>query len=444
MRASTLLAAVTAGILASASGRAADVSQLGKDLTPFGAITAGTADGLVPAWTGGVVKPPAGYQPGDDLVDPYAGEKPVLTITAANTQQYADKLTPGLLAMLRQYPDYKINVYGSHRSFAAPQALYDAAIANAGRAKLSADGDSISGARLSVPFPIPANGQQAIWNHLLRWRGESVDRRVDQVNPTQDGNFVRIGFHEKIRLPYNQSGGNDEGLVAEFWREVVSPPRFAGEIILVHDFVDPIQNPRQAWTYNPGQRRVRRAPEISYDTPGPQADALRTDDDYDGFNGALDRYDWKLVGRQVMYVPYNNYRAISTKPPVEQLIKAQFLNPDEIRFEPHRVWVVEATLKPGLRHIYSKRVLYLDEDSWETLLADNYDQRGQLWRVYHGYATQYYQVPATYAELAAWHDLNARRYTAFGLKNGLEPSMFNVKLDQADFTPDALRRAGVR
>jgi hypothetical protein len=229
-----------------------------------------------------------------------------------------------------------------------------------------------------------------------------------------------------------------------FLQEVLAPPRLAGQILLVHETMNQVTEPRQAWTYNPGQRRVRRAPNVAYDNPGTACDAQRTSDQLDMFNGAPDRYEWKLVGRREMYVPYNAYKIDAGGLPYEEILKPGHLNPDLLRYELHRVWVVDATLRPGTSHIYARRTFYLDEDSWQVLAVDSYDGRGQLWRISEAHPIQYYEVPIFWQTLEAHYDLQNGRYVALGLNNQEGPVKFDTPMSPDEFTPDSLRRAGRR
>ena len=220
----------------------------------------------------------------------------------------------------------------------------------------------------------------------------------------------------------------------------------AGGAVLVHETLDQVKEPRQAWGYNAGQRRVRRAPNLAYDTPIAAADGLRTADDTDMFNGAPDRYDWKLLGKKEIYIPYNNYKVSSPEVKYEELLKPGHLDPQYTRYELHRVWVVEGTLKPGARHIYSKRTLYLDEDSWSAAVVDQYDGRGELWRVSMAYLKNFYDLPYTWSALDVFHDLQARRYHVQNLDNE-EPGTIDFTQaipDDSYFKPSALRRRGTR
>lgn len=435
--------------LAPASGHAQSAADLGKSLTPFGGVKAGQQVGSwsIPAWDGGIATPPAGYKAGDHHQDPFAGEAPVATITAANAGEFASVLTEGAKRMLQKYPDYKMVLYPSHRSFAAPQAIYDATMANASSARLNESGDGVEGASRGIPFPVLTGndnqkGLQAIWNHLLRYRGTALLRRVGQVNPTANGDYTLIVIAEKLLLPY--SAGEPGNALAYFLQEVVSPASRAGLILLVHDTINQVAEPRNAWTYNPGQRRVRLAPNIAYDAPGTAADGQRTTDNFDMFNGSPDRYNWTYVGLQPMIVPYNDYKLHAKGIPYDQIVKPGHINQDLARYELHRVHVVDATLKSGTSHIYAKRRFYIDEDSWQILAVDHYDGLGEYWRYGESFGIEYYDVPAYWSTLDCIYDLQSGRYTCIGLDNNEPMYDFKAQLSPADFRPDTLRRLGTR
>ena len=424
------------------------IARLGADLTPLGGEKAGNADGTIPEWNGGLTQAPAGYQAGKHYVDPYAGDAIKFTITAANMDKYADKLTAGHKALLKTYSDtYKMNIYPTHRSAAAPQRIYDATRQIAATARLTADGNGVEGVVNGIPFPIPANGLETIWNHLLRWRGNFLERRIVQAAPTRGGDYTVVQFRDQISLLYSQENMTEDklnNLILYFKQEVQAPARLAGGILLVHETLNQNRENRNAWLYNPGQRRVRRAPNVAFDNPGTASDGMRTNDQFDMYNGSPERYDWKLAGKKEMYVPYNNYKLQDPTLKYSDILKPLHINQDFPRYELHRVWIVEATLKPGARHLYKRRTFYIDEDSWQILAVDQYDNRDQLWRVSEGFAMTYYDVPSLWTSLEVHTDLQAGRYLAIGLVNESEPYNFNVTFTDVDFTPAALRREGTR
>ncbi len=422
-------------------------SDLGKSLTPFGAIRAGNRAGTIPAWTGGITAPPAGWHEGMARTDMFPSERPLFSINAQNLGKYEAHLAAGTAAMLRTLDGFRIDIYPTHRTAAAPQYIYDATIQNATRAHLVNDGQDVEGAQFGSPFPIPHNGNEAIWNHILRWRGLQVVRYVNTAITTPTGDYSMQRWYEKIFFPYATQGlENDKKWDSMYWQEVLAPPRIAGLITMAVSFQNPQEQPRTAWQYYPGERRVRRAPEVSYDTPYNNADGLATVDDYDLFNGALDRYTWRLVGRREIYVPYNTGKFQDPSLKYSDILKKEYVNPDIVRWELHRCWVVEATLKPDQSHIYAKRMMYLDEDSWQALISDRYDRRGALWRTGMSMSQETADVPVMVADGYQLVDLYQHRYIVQGMHNEerVQPIQSGNTLSARDFTAEAMRRFGRR
>jgi len=425
---------------AAISAREAD--RLGKDLTPLGAEKAGNEDGSIPAWEGGITTPPAGYQKGQHHPDPFSGDSPLFTIRGSNAAQYKDRLSIGHQALLAAYDSYKMPVYTTRRSASFPQRVYDATKKIALTAEIIGDGAGVSGAILGIPFPIPKTGHEVIWNHLVRYRGTIAARHISQAAPTRKGRYTLVDFEDEFLFNYTIEGMRAEDLnntLLYFKQEVKAPARLAGSILLAHETMDQITEPRRAWVYNTGQRRVRRAPNVAYDNPGTAADGMRTSDQFDMFNGALNRYDWKLLGKREMYMPYNSYRLHSDQLKVKDILTPLHINQDYTRYELHRVWVVEATLKEGKRHLYSRRTFYIDEDSWQMLAVDQYDGRGELWRISEGHCINYYEEPLFWTTLEVHTDLFAGRYLAIGLDNERKMYEFDIERKVSDYTPSPLR-----
>ncbi len=424
-----------------------EIARLGKDLTPMGAIKAGNKDGTIPEWTGGITTPPVSYKVGNHHPDPFADDKALFTITSANMDQYADKLSEGHKALLKTYGSYKMKIYPTRRSASMPQRIYDMTKKVAATAQLVDGGNGVTNAINGIPFPIPKNGQEAIWNHLLRYRGDTIQRRFAQAMPTRGGTYTLVEFKEDISILYSQEGMTEQKMnntISFFKQEVVAPARLAGGILLVRETLDQIKEPRNAFLYNPGQRRVRRAPNVAYDNPGTASDGMRTTDQYDMFSGATDRYDWKLVGKKEIYIPYNSYNLHSDALKFKDILIPLHANQEYGRYELHRVWILDATLKNEARHIYKRRTFYIDEDSWQALVVDQYDNRDQLWRVSEAHVINFYEVPMIFPTLEVITDLQAGRYLAVFLNNEYPAYTMNKPLENSIFTPGALRRSGKR
>jgi len=422
--------------------------QLGKSLTPLGAEMAGNASGTIPAWTGGLHS--GNTQASADSGRPaniFKNEKPLFAITNDNLAHYKDNLSPGQLAMFKKFPAYKMPVYQTHRSGAYPHELYPVIKQNATTAKLIQGGNGLADFNISIPFPIPQSGVEVIWNHITRYRGGSSER-IGSIQPVlSDGSFVTVKQTDKIVWPEYLNGGRDaqkdNNVLFYYLGRITAPARLTGTSLLLHETLDQVKEARRAWVYNSGQRRVRRAPNVAYDGPVAGTDGLRTSDNYDMYNGSPDRYDWKLVGKKEMYIPYNAYQLLDTDVKYSTLVQTGHLNPDYLRYELHRVWEVEGTLKEGARHIYAKRTLFIDEDTWSTAVVDQYDTRGELWKLSEGHIIQFYDVNTSWMAAETLHDLNSGRYLVTGLSNE-EPKfmVWGGAATRREFTSAALRRAG--
>jgi len=297
-----------------------------------------------------------------------------------------------------------------------------------------------------VPFPIPKSGLEVSWNCALRYRPD-FSRYYVQAPVTRGGTYTLAKYFENFHIPYYLEGMTPEKLGNLFMvgnQNILGPPRIAGRLILLFDTLNQAKEHRKAWVYNPGQRRVRRAPHIAFDNPKSGSDGLSTNDQFDMWSGSPERYDWKLVGKKEIYVPYNGYKLHSDKLEYEQILTPLHLNPDVLRYELHRVWVIVATLKEGMRHIYKKRVHYIDEDSWHMVAGDFYDNRDQLWRVSEGWTINWWEVPSLCYDVECIVDLQSGRYLAYGMNNEEEEWVMNPQFDPKEFTLGELRRKGRR
>jgi hypothetical protein len=424
------------------SASAAAAENPPSELTPVGAEAGANADGSIPIWGGGLVQPPVGWSPAQGYVDPFGGEKPLYVITRANAAQYRDKLSAGEQALLDKVADFRMPVYPTHRSAAYPKFVMDRAQAQAGKVLLD-NGALKNLGGSTIPFPAPKAGIEAIWNHLVRYLGGGIERGFDSFPVRPNGDYMKVGFHE-LRIYDENFDQHMDNRLFSYLGFFTGPADLIGTFFLVHEPIDQVRESRRAWIYNAGQRRVRRAPDLAYDNAQNGSDGLAIVDQYDGYNGSPDRFDWKLLGKRELFVSYNDYAIADKKIPYSSIVHRGTPNADYMRYELHRVWVVEATLKAGMSHIYSRRTFYLDEDSWSVLLDDAYDSHGQLWRTgIHG-LVQFYDVQVPWYRFELWQDLTSGAYVLTGLDNAVTaPWKFGIKGQMVDFDVDALRRRGV-
>mgnify|MGYP000714966132 CR=1 FL=1 len=425
--------------------------KLDQELTPVGAVRAGNHEGSIPEWTGGMPKPPADYKgEATPRIDPFHEEKPQFVINVSNYKEYNDKLTQGQKALLERYPDtFNMPIYKTHRTAAAPQWVYDNTRLNATRTELTGGGDGVINAYGGYPFPIPEDGYQVIWNHILRWVGQGALKKYNSLTVYENGKKTIGQGSLWETYPYFDKKGDLASSNGNFWNMLVQytlPVRRKGEVILLRDSVNAAISPRQAWQYIPGQRRVRRAPTVAFDTPSAQFAGQATYDDAFMFNGSPERYNWKLIGKQEKFISYNNNGLLIAAEKGEEAINdistVHHINPDYSRWELHRVWVVEASLKEGKRHVYAKRTFYIDEDSWALVATDIYDGRGKLWRAGFANLLNAYDVPVTTIR-AYWHtDLQNGAYSLNELD--YEPTKFYKGEADKFYTPSQVRKMSRR
>jgi hypothetical protein len=421
----------------------------GPTLTPVGAERAGNADGSIPAWTGEANAVTAG--------DLYADDPVLFTINAANLDEHADKLSPGQRALLQQYPDsWYLNVYRTRRSAVYPQFVYDALQVNATQAQLVSEGlGGVRNASISSPFPVPQQGVEVIWNHNLRWRGVSTERLNGQAAVTRNKGLYRvIVLQEQLAIPYAHKVPTEfermhPDISFAFRQKLLAPGANAGFGQLVLEPLDYTESRRQSWIYNPNLRRVMRNPASGYDSPAPRSEGLRFQDENDLFNGSPALFNWTLLGKREMYIPYNSYRLHGPDVSNSDILLNDHINPQLARYELHRVWVVEGmvrsaernsgTLDPERRgHVYSRRVFYIDEDTWQIAVSEGYGEDGKLRRVSEGHMLNYAEVSVPWYTLEVSYDFKANRYLASGLDNDLPPIRFSDEINANKFSPLAL------
>lgn len=424
---------------------AEEAARLRSDLTPLGAERAGNAAGTIPAWTGGYTTVDPSFRNGGRRSDPFKDDKPLYSITAKNVDQHADKLSEGVRNLFRRYPSsYRIDVYPTRRSAAAPQWVYDNTLRNATRGTL--EGGIPRRVYGGIPFPIPKSGEEVLWNHLLRWSGSDVQYLGQGMQVTADGaRMLTVSGVADQRWPYYDKTGSLEAFDGDYLRRRIvndGPPLRAGEGIVGHSQLDADKS--ETWVYLVGQRRTRKVPIACCDTPTGATGGLMSFDELNVFDGRLNRFDWHLIGKRELIIPYNSNRSLLLARP-EDLVGPQHLNPDHVRWELHRVWVVEARLKVGQRHLAPRGMYYFDEDTWIGVLADRWDAHGQLWKTLWNTPVVMPDLPGVVDTTTGFYDHIGSGYYANSIYAG-KPMHYKLmpRYPDSTFTPDALAGAGVR
>jgi hypothetical protein len=408
-------------------------------LTPVGAERAGNAAGTIPPWTGGMAS-----EAGSAVVvaDPFAREQPIFTIDRSNVMRYAASLPEGALALFQRFPDYTMRVFPTHRTASMPPEVYDAIARNAVRAHAAPSGIAygVAGATGGIPFPIPSNGAEVVWNHLLSFWGAAREDHVSVYVAPGDGTIdLTAGYREITDFPYYAADATPATIGAYYFktrRLQDAPPSRVGEGYIAWQPLDVAADRFIAWRYRPGEHRARKAPSLAYDTPDPDTSGYESLDDYYLFFGGQDRYDFRLVGKREMFIPYNNNR-LALRPAREAMSPAH-ANQDALRYELHRVWVVEGTLASGKHHVAPRRRLYIDEDTWLAVYSEAWDANGRLWKFGHATMMAIPAVPVVFGGSRFMYDLIVGGYCYdFVLSQGGDYRVTGPHAPD-DFSPDAL------
>jgi hypothetical protein len=433
---------------AEAAVTAQDADALGTTLTAVGAEKAGSADGRIPAYTGGLPTAPAGAGADDvPLADPFADEKPLRVLTGSDLGGAESELTAGTLQLLRSHPAFCVDVYPTHRTMANPQWLLANTRRNATGARLVDDGLTLQNVLPGIPFPIPRDGHEVMWNHRLHYMGRAMEFKYDSwlVNASGDRNLTTTAQSEwdfPVFDPNRTKPLRPDDPLFRWKLDYTGPQRRAGEAFLLIDSVDPLKDPRKTWSYVPGQRRAKRV-DVPDEAPHASSSGAYNNDDAFVYTGVLERYDLKLLGKRAMIVPYNTYR-LTYHAKVGDVLGKSEINPEMLRWELHRVWVVEATLKPGQSHVYGRRVFYVDEDSWAALASDEYDLDGKLLRVVFALPTYDYRagVPFTVPHVA--YNLGTGAYFLAFFPGSHPPVHYVESLPDHLWSPDSMAGSGLR
>ena len=413
-----IIAFAAVGLLATNAYSASqdEISHLGQDLTPVGAEKAGNKDGTIPAYAG-AEPAPAGWSWGKPRGEywKYKSEKPLFVIDASNVDKYADKLTAGQIQMLKQVKGYTMPVYPSHRDCGLPDFVEQNTRDGATKASISKDGWSLQNATLpGVPFPVPKTGIEVVWNWLMHYQSAGAEwlDGYEYVSPRPGSTTpISVRFHQIYFYPWAKPGQHSpqdaEGLQNGNYYGYSDPAALAGQGVVQRFYFN---KDADSYYYFTGQRRVRRLPSYAYDAPLIGYENQYPADSAFVYSGNPDRFDWKLIGKKEIYIPYDSFPMQDFNRKLSDATGPDSLTPSVRRYELHRVWEIEGTVKAGTRHSTPKKTLYVDEDSWLLAVGDDYDAQGKIWKEKENFIAPEWEIHACAPVADVFNDLISGRY----------------------------------
>ena len=390
-----------------------------------------------------VTSPVDGYdKDSNSYVNPFVDDEIQFQINASNYNDYLSYLTDGQVEMFNIYPEsFVMNIYPSRRSCAVPQEVLD--LTKEGNVQMIADGEGVEGVVGGIPFPNASEPLHHVWNHILRYRGVDIIGGAPYYVINPDGSKTE-GAGEAIAKNFWNPFVKDEngkGLQGMLMQKVTHPPRLADASLLVIESLNSLESPRKAWVYDPGTRRVRRAPNIAYDYLGSASQGLSTADSFDGFNGAKDRYNWSNVGTELKFLPYNTYDFYNAKR--KDILNKFHVDQSYMRYELVKVNIVRADLRSDKRHVYPHRVMYFDADSYGMIAEDVYDGKKEMMHYRELPLMNFYDEPACLAIHSATYSFGTGRYLLNNVRSSeIKKIIWRAKKphDLKMFTPNGLKR----
>ena len=429
----------------------AEVARLGQDLTGVGAEKAGNKDGSIPEFSG-MNQPLPGWSAGKLREEfwKYKSEKALFTIDATNVDKYADKLTEGQVRMLKQVKGYSMPVYPTHRECGFPEAVVANTKDGAGKAAIGKNGWSLETAVLpGVPFPVPQKGIEVMWNWLMRYQGLAAEwpDAYTVVSP-RPGTTAPIvtRWNQLAYYPWAKTGKNspqeNQAMQNGFYYLYTEPAALAGQGTVQRYYFN---KDTDTFYYFTGQRRVRRLPAYAYDAPLIGYENQYPADISFVFYGNPDRFDWKIVGKKEVYIPYNGFAMQRFGTKIDDAMGPTAVKSNMRRYELHRVWEIEGTVKAGVRHATPKKTLYLDEDTWLVAVGDDFDAQGKIWKAKENHITPEWEIGACASAASVYNDVISGRYvldeTIIGTGKDLKfhaPGSTDPRLKDAYFTGENL------
>ena len=414
-------------------------------MTAVGAEAAASNDRVVPAYSEGLRRFAERRRPkrGERLDHPFAADAPLFTVDRNSMKAHSALLSEGHKHLLRQHARYRMAVYPSRRSVSFPSVIEQASLANEMSARL-VDADEIAGVHMGVPFRRPKTGVEVIWNHRLRYRGQANDwvynRGVRHESGDLEINQARWKFLAHYNRVTSTSQTARDDLIYQALLLIEPAEEYPQFQIVAHEALSPGVTRRKLWGNISPRSKTTLIPGDN-DALGIFSRKIRFGDMFDVFSGITDAYVYKLIGKREMIVPYNAFAFsvdVGLRP--EDVLTPDHPNPDFARYEHHRVWVVEASLRQGKGHTFDRRVFYVDEDSWAILMVDCYTD-GELVRFQEGHLLPVYPTESVAYAPHVVYQFDIPRYFATRLPLGARPPRFDdPELLATSINPSALRK----
>jgi len=357
----------------------------------------------------------------------YENAKILKRYDKSNAQEIVE-LVPDIMIEWLQEPEKWGPFYINEMEYIKyePPAGYVAATKKyAGTCKVAEDGQLLNWVA-GRPFLEPKTGYEIAWNFEKRYRSDdyehpyisAVTSKKGKVKHYLRGAWRRMYLIGRTEVDPKPRFPNDKGLELLDSFGYTEPYSLRGVIPLYIRYEDQLKAD-DMWMYIPTMRRTRRMSTAQrMDTLGGGFEA--TWDDFQNMSGKIMQYDWKLIGQKEALLP----TMAKGKP---EWVEGRHLTGVDDRYRRVKTYIIECIPKDP-NHIYSKKVLWVDSESWHMPYGEYYDRNGELWKVMHFHIAfdskgNFYPVCMNLLDIQRMHSSNTMIFGSSG-NNGWTPDMW--------------------
>lgn len=341
------------------------------------------------------------FFPYKNSVPSYPGLKVGMTITKSNVEQFKDILDEGMYKFIKDgWTEMKV---GPTTPFTLNVNYIKATSDNLNKTSLGDKPGQITGFVAGRPFPEqpslddPRAGEKLAWDNKYgyNWGDNAAispfywkfrDLNSGKVERTIKFNFHFLNLKHRVNDdPKPDLPRNPGNIFRAIYVQVLEPFDVKNTQLLIHRYEDDLKRDN-AWLYLGFQRRVRRL------STGQITDSFLGSDlmieDFEGYNGRISDMKWTYKGTKNIMLPFyfHNDQKLSTEYKMNDGYQFVAFGGKggcfpNVSWQLRKVYVLESVpVDPN--HPISKRIHYIDAETFTLPRTVIYDRKGELWKTF--------------------------------------------------------------
>lgn len=322
-----------------------------------------------------------------------------MTINSGNVAQFEDVLDEAVFEQIKNgWFEMKV---GETTSFDLHPNYVEATRKSVGQVSLGEQLGQINGFVAGRPFPEepsaddPRAGEKLAWNYKygynwgdnaaispFYWRYRDMDS--GKVERTLKFSFHFLNYKHRVNQePVPEFADNPSDLFRAIYVQVLEPFDVKNTQLLIQRASDDVK-PDNTWLYLGFQRRVRRLASGQITDSFLGADLMI--EDFEGYNGRISDMNWTYKGTKNVLLPFYNHNDLELATDLVESDGYQFVDfggkggcYPNITWQLRKVHVLENDPIDD-NHPISKRVHYIDAQTFTIPRTLVYDRKGDLWK----------------------------------------------------------------